>query len=372
MSSKNKSNGKSTFMSVHIIKSLPISRPNADDTGQQKSTNFGGVIRSRISSQCLKRSVRNFWSGSMQPNRCFDFVGQRTKFVRELVKGKLAEAGADEAKQEVLSNAIVKYFYDEKKGGEKETSSLTFVSDKELDAIVKFAISIAEEDKKEIEKSFKKQFPTPTNITADVGLFGRMQASATNYEVYAAAQVAHAIGVNAVSEEFDFFTAVDDVKDEKDEQGAGHIGNLSCNSSCYYIHANVCFDKLVENLNGAKEFSAEVCAEFVKALALSNASGKSNTFAHQTMPSMVMVEIHNGQSVNLVNAFETPVTAYGESLSHAAIGRLLNHRKDLIETFGDFYPKGQLLISSVEYDVSDKMSLPTLCDNIADILKKEE
>jgi len=53
----------------------------------------------------------------------------------------------------------------------------------------------------------------------DVALFGRMLADMPEKNQNAACQVAHAISTHAVEREFDFYTAVDDLKPE-DTAGA--------------------------------------------------------------------------------------------------------------------------------------------------------
>ena len=46
------------FVELHIIQNFPPSNLNRDDIGQPKTTDFGGVRRARISSQCQKRAIR--------------------------------------------------------------------------------------------------------------------------------------------------------------------------------------------------------------------------------------------------------------------------------------------------------------------------
>lgn len=43
---------------IHMIKNYPPTNLNRDDTGAPKTCMFGGALRGRISSQCLKRSWR--------------------------------------------------------------------------------------------------------------------------------------------------------------------------------------------------------------------------------------------------------------------------------------------------------------------------
>ena len=56
-------------------------------------------------------------------------------------------------------------------------------------------------------------------------------------KVNAASQVAHAISTNRVEMEFDFYTAVDDL--QQDATGAGMMGTVEFNSSCFYRYLNV-------------------------------------------------------------------------------------------------------------------------------------
>src|SRR5262245_30043620 len=43
---------------IHILQNFAPSNLNRDDTGSPKDCELGGVRRARISSQCLKRSMR--------------------------------------------------------------------------------------------------------------------------------------------------------------------------------------------------------------------------------------------------------------------------------------------------------------------------
>ena len=46
------------LIQIHILQNYAPSNLNRDDTGSPKDAFFGGVRRGRISSQCLKRSIR--------------------------------------------------------------------------------------------------------------------------------------------------------------------------------------------------------------------------------------------------------------------------------------------------------------------------
>ena len=47
------------LIEIHMIQNHSPSNLNRDDLGAPKTCIFGGVTRARISSQCLKRSIRN-------------------------------------------------------------------------------------------------------------------------------------------------------------------------------------------------------------------------------------------------------------------------------------------------------------------------
>ena len=63
-------------------------------------------------------------------------------------------------------------------------------------------------------------------------MFGRMLADVPDLNVDAAVQVAHALSVHAVDNEFDYYTAVDDRKHDNQETGAGMIGTIESATRC--------------------------------------------------------------------------------------------------------------------------------------------
>ena len=139
----------------------------------------------------------------------------------------------------------------------------------------------------------------------DIALFGRMVADDPSLNEDASAQVAHAISTHAVQTEFDFFTAIDDLKPE-DNAGAGMLGTIEFNSSTMYRYANVAVHELYRQL-GNKEQTLNALKLFIESFANSMPSGKSNTFANQTLPQAILVVVRSDRPVNLVSAFEEPV-----------------------------------------------------------------
>jgi len=156
---------------------------------------------------------------------------------------------------------------------------------------------------------------------ADLALFGRMIADLPERNVEAACQVAHALPTNRVSMEFDFYTAVDDLRPE-DTAGADMLGTVEFNSACFYRYANVDFDALTKNLDDA-ELARRALWAFLRASITAVPTGKQNSMAAHNPPSFVLAVVRDGGPWNLANAFLTPVQArQGGDLVQESIGRL--------------------------------------------------
>ncbi len=56
------------LIEIHILQNHAPSNLNRDDSGSPKTATFGDFKRARISSQCLKRSLRRSKSG-LPPTR---------------------------------------------------------------------------------------------------------------------------------------------------------------------------------------------------------------------------------------------------------------------------------------------------------------
>ena len=49
---------KNFYMDINVLQTVPSSNINRDDTGSPKTAIYGGVTRSRVSSQSWKRAMR--------------------------------------------------------------------------------------------------------------------------------------------------------------------------------------------------------------------------------------------------------------------------------------------------------------------------
>lgn len=282
------------FLDIYAIQTLPPSNINRDDTGSPKTAQYGGVRRSRVSSQSWKKAMRNFFNINGEKSD----VGIRTKEIVQYVADKIIEIdhsidveAALKKSDDIINKAGVKT-------KDFKAKALFFLSDTQARQLAQAAIDNIS-DKKQLQKLIK------SGPAVDIALFGRMVADDPSLNEDASSQVAHAISTHAVQTEFDFFTAVDDLSPE-DNAGAGMLGTVEYNSSTLYRYANVAIHELLVQL-GEKKSVVNSLKLFVKAFANSMPTGKVNTFANQTLPQALVLSLRTDCPVNLVSAFEEPV-----------------------------------------------------------------
>ena len=149
-------------------------------------------------------------------------------------------------------------------------------------------------------------------ITLDMALFGRMITDDSFKNVEAAMQVAHAISTHAVNMESDFFTAVDDLKEQyAGDAGSAMMGDVDFNACCYYMYVALDTDQLLKNLEGSPEAIRalpDLLPALIASMVLTNPSGKQNSFAGHALPAVISVERKARKvPVSYAAAFEKPV-----------------------------------------------------------------
>lgn len=325
-----------TFVDVHVLQTVPPSNLNRDDTGSPKTAVYGGVRRARVSSQAWKRATRALFRQTLDSTD----LGVRTKRVVELLAEEIAAQAPElaDSAQALAAEAI-------KAAGIKlakprqatrtieEANYLLLVSRHQVQALAALAVQTARAGTAVGKAEAKALLQKGNSI--DLALFGRMVADVSDLSVDAAAQVAHAISVHAVDNEYDYFTAVDDRKDPAEEDaGAGMIGTVEFNSSTLYRYATVDLDALHRNL-GDQAMTTRGLTEFARSFITSMPTGKQTTFANRTLPDAVLVTVRSDQPVSLVGAFEDAVEfgADGGPLRIAA-ERLAGYAKDLDAAYG--------------------------------------
>jgi CRISPR system Cascade subunit CasC len=377
-----------TLIEIHVLQNFAPSNLNRDDTGAPKDAFFGGRRRARISSQCFKHAVREYFKGKndgLFSNRTKRIVDELTSTLQSKLKDAKPEniLKAIEAAINCIGAGDKKVKVEkDKKTGQIKTDVLLFLSPKEIEAI---ATVITES----FDDLLKTKTPTEvatkivgaldgkdnkSRLTLDIALFGRMLAVMPEKNQNAACQVAHAISTHAVEREFDFYTAVDDLKPE-DSSGADMIGTIEFTSACFYRYAVVDFAKLVENLQGAPDLALAGLRSFIEGFIVAEPTGKQNSFAAHNPPEFVLVNVRSDSAPrNLANAFEVPVRVKGEeSLTKESVKRLCEKEKKLSGIYGT--NSAAFSLDILETDVScgiKKGTMKELLDAIVSEVKKLE
>ncbi|MGC0421135.1 type I-E CRISPR-associated protein Cas7/Cse4/CasC [Embleya sp. AB8] len=324
------------YVDVHVLQTVPPANLNRDDNGNPKESMYGGVRRSRVSSQAWKRATRKRFAGRTPKEQ----HGTRTKTIAARLAERLqTRAGLEAEPAQRLANALLVPLGIKpgKKAG--DTAYLLFFGYNQLDAIIDKVAGRAADltllpdtELTEALKSVDIKAELATGHPVDVALFGRMVADIASLNVDAAVQVAHAVSTHAVDPEFDYFTAVDD-ENTADETGAGMIGRVGFNAATLYRYATVNVPQLEKNL-GDQDQAVAAVAGFIEDFARSVPSGYQNSFAHQTLPHLVAVVVRGDQPVNLVTAFEYAV-ASEEGLAQTSALRLAQEYSTSVDGWGD-------------------------------------
>ncbi|MHC0429817.1 type I-E CRISPR-associated protein Cas7/Cse4/CasC [Streptomyces sp. O3] len=325
------------YIDLHILQTVPPANLNRDDQGNPKEAVFGGVRRSRVSSQAWKRATRLHFEERVPKQ---DLALRTRRVLMSLTERITDRTDLDEEAAARLAAALLVPLDITSGKKEGDTAYLFFFGRRQLDAVAALVTDRAAElsalDDKDLAEEIKKlsvQEKFRTGHPMDVALFGRMVADIPALNVDAATQVAHALSTHETALEFDYFTAVDDRVTETKETGAGMIGTIGFNSATLYRYATLGLHQLLENLSDS-DAALSAVEEFVTSFALSVPSGYKNSFAHRTRPSLVAVVVREDQPVNLVSAFEEPVTV-PSGIAAASAQRLAQEYDRSASVWGD-------------------------------------
>jgi CRISPR system Cascade subunit CasC len=311
------------LIEIHAIQNHSPANLNRDDLGAPKTCYFGGVLRSRISSQCLKRSIR-MSDGFRQL-----LGGIRTRKLAEKISEKVTgRPAAKKRAAKILEKCGIK------PRGEDDARSDMLVYTTE-EAIVQMAKLLQDGDGRTDEVlagEFGKLISESTCVP-DMALSGRMLETGVlkDTTVEAALQVAHAISTHEARPEVDYFVAADDVPG--DDAGAGLVGEAMFGAACFYKYFSIDFETLKKNLKGNQELAAHTVGAFIRGAALSNPTGKQNSFAAHNPPDGILVEIRNNP-LSYANAFARPAGHGQRDIVSQSIAQLGQYVHDIDTGYG--------------------------------------
>ncbi|KAA0577424.1 type I-E CRISPR-associated protein Cas7/Cse4/CasC [Azospirillum sp. B21] len=355
------------FLQIHTLTPYAAALLNRDDAGAAKRLPFGGSIRTRISSQCLKRhwrradhewELKSFDPGlSLRSRRIFServalpligegfpaeqvvavvgaiqalLLGESPKAKKEK-KGKAAAGTDAEADPATLVEAL-------------ETKQVIVLGEPEVAYLREAARTLlrdpaAEADPVRAVTDWAKA--GKANLAAlnkgagiDAALFGRMVTSDHLARCDAAIHVAHAFTVHAQELENDYFSAVDDLAQESGETGSGHINTTELTSGLFYGYVAIDVPLLVSNLGHDTALAGQVVERLIHTVATVSPGAKLGSTAPHSWSVLVLAEMGGRTPRSLANAFLNPVPLRGGDVAAAAVERLTTHVAALDAMYG--------------------------------------
>lgn len=338
------------IIELHMLQNFAPSCLNRDDTGAPKECEFGGYRRARISSQCIKRAIRDYFRN----NRLFaeQYLAKRTLLiVKELVR-RLADKGRPE--EEARSRVEKALSACKLEINDGKTQYLLFLGESEIsrlaDLIAKHwdVLGSAREVDTQVADEFLKVLDGGKAV--DLALFGRMIANLPKKNIDAACQVAHAISTNKVSIDFDYFTAVDDLQPEA-ETGARMLGTVEFSSACYYRYANIDLQQLENNLLGDVQLARTAWKAFIRAAVHAVPTGRQNSMSAQNPPDFILAVAREYGAWSLANAFLRPVSpAKDADIMHRSAMALMGYWKRLTTAYGNSGIKAAPVLSLIDIE----------------------
>lgn len=311
---------RNTRIEFHILQSFPVTCLNRDDVGAPKTAVVGGVTRARVSSQCWKRQVR-----LAMPTFGIK-LATRTKKAQTLFTAACKNAGATDEAATACGQKMAEFLSDD---------TLLFISETEAQAFATYAqehtFDPAKLKDKELAKVAKKAL-NPAIDALDIALFGRMVAKAADMNVEAAASFAHAISTHKVSNEVEFFTALDDLQDEP---GSAHMGSLEFNSATYYRYISLDLGQLTQTL-GTDDLKKAIAA-FTQALFVAVPNARQTTQSGASPWEFARVLVRKGQRLQV--PFEQPVKARSEGYLQPSIEALKSYLDKKEKLSGSLFGK---------------------------------
>ncbi len=375
------------FIQIHTLHNYPGALLNRDDAGLAKRLPYGDAIRTRISSQCLKRHWRMADDHFALANLGVP-MAVRSRVTLDLIRKKLIDAGlsdtlAQSAGEGLRDAGLLDKGGKESKGKDAlETGQAVLLGYAEIEYLVKRCAELAQENpdvkalKTAIAKFLKEE---KSNIAAlkhgsglESALFGRMVTSDVLASRDAAVYVAHAFTVHEAQVENDYFTVVDDLLREAGEQGSAGIFDTELASGLYYGYVVVDVPQLIANLEGEKakdwvtlpaekrELAGRVVQHLLHLIATVSPGAKRGSTAPFEWAKFLLVEVGDWQPRSLAGAFQNALPLNQPAIREAAVQMLTDEIGKLDEAYGATLDRRFLALDKVAVPNAQRLSLNDL------------
>ncbi|CAN5240716.1 type I-E CRISPR-associated protein Cas7/Cse4/CasC [soil metagenome] len=370
------------FLQIHTVHSYTAALLNRDDTGQAKRLTYGDTIRTRISSQCLKRhwrmaqEVKRDGTGKTRiikddPHALQNLAGYVDSFrSRELVTEKVIAPLRERFSEDVvdaLEPEFQKLVYGDKADKGKRSRQTLLLGRPELEWLAAKAEEIAGSvDNPKAAKKAVADWAKDKNFKAMSGnaslpggliaaMFGRMVTSDPAANIDAPVHVAHAFTVHASEAEGDYFTAVDDLKRDEDDSGADTIQETELNSGLYYGYVVIDLPGLIANCGSDRDLAARVVHNLVHLIAEVSPGAKLGSTAPYGRADLMLIEAGDRQPRSLATSFRQTIPHDFAQARDALQGQL----QKLDATYATGEERRHLCLEGALADI-DKLALTPL------------
>ncbi|MBK1723856.1 type I-E CRISPR-associated protein Cas7/Cse4/CasC [Thiocystis violacea] len=380
------------FIQIHTLHTYPAALINRDDAGLAKRLPLGNAMRTRISSQCLKRHWRiaddRFALSALAVPMAIRSRGTLELIRKRIVEGGVTETLAQAAVEALRNGGLVDKAGKEMKGNDAlNTGQAVLMGKAEIDYLVQRCIesASASADESAVRITVAKMLKDEKkNIEAlkhgsglESALFGRMVTSDVLTSRDAAVYVAHAFTVHEAQVENDYFTVVDDLLQESGELGSAGIFDTELASGLYYGYVVVDVRQLIENLEGlaAKEcfaattppekraLAGKVVEHLLHLIATVSPGAKRGSTAPFDWAKLMLVEAGDWQPRSLAGAFHDalPLSARDERpIRERAVVCLSDEIAKMDEAYGATLTRRVMALDPVEIPQAQRLNLSAL------------
>lgn len=391
------------FIQIHTLHTYPAALLNRDDAGLAKRLPLGNAVRTRISSQCLKRHWRVTEDQFSLANLDVP-MAVRSRSTLELISKRIQENGISAA----LAQAAVEALRDaglldkggkDKKGEEAlKTGQAVLLGKPEIDYLVRRCTELAQSSAD--EKSLKAAIigalkDEKKNIEAikhgsglESALFGRMVTSDILASREASVSVAHAFTVHQAQVENDYFTVVDDLMQEAGDLGSAGIFDTELASGLYYGYVVVDVPQLLENLEGIaakdcfsegtpaerRELAGRVVQHLLHLIATVSPGAKRGSTAPFDWAKFMLVEAGDWQPRSLAGAFHDALPLEdknsADTIRQRAVARMTQEISAMDEAYGAPLARRFLALDAADVPGAERANLAKLGEWASEIVRQ--
>ncbi|WP_038213686.1 type I-E CRISPR-associated protein Cas7/Cse4/CasC [Xenophilus azovorans] len=376
------------FLQIHTLHNYPAALLNRDDAGLAKRLPYGDKVRTRISSQCLKRHWRV--ADDAFALRHLDVpMAVRSRETPRLIRDRLIAAGVAEplaqlAVEGLRAAGLVDKAKDLKGKDALETGQAVLLGYAEIDYLVQRCAALAVEHTEEkalkaaIAGFLKDEKKNIESLRLGSGLesalFGRMVTSDVLASRDAAIYVAHAFTVHEAQVENDYFTVVDDLLQEAGETGSAGIFDTELASGLYYGYAVVDVPQLVANLEGVhikewnnatpeqRALAGRVVQNLLHLIATVSPGAKRGSTAPFAWAKFMLVEAGDWQPRSLAGAFQNALPQSQPALRKAAVQRIADEIAQMDAAYGAPLSRRYLSVDDVQVPGAERLPLKALAE----------